>query len=182
MPKKRRRKGDPCDNIEDFQMMDIDDINPPSSVLTAASSTSTLFNISQWDIHGDRIHQTSSLASIEDPVAVKASSATDSTTTPLATDSSTIEVESTATFDFIEVESTFHNANAEEEISPECDRSAKRSFLGVSHLCLTSIMEAHICIYFSFLRITRCWHGSSTPKTFFLSSLDWMVGANTKIN
>ena len=37
-------------------------------------------------------------------------------------------------------------------------------------------------MYFSFIRITRCWHGSSTPKTFFLSSLDWMVGASTKIN
>ena len=139
MPKKRRRKDNPRDDTEDFQMMDID-YNPPSSVPIAASSTSTLINIDQWDIHGDRIHITSSLASIEDPMAV---------TAPSATDSTAIEVESTtqATFDYIEVESTFHNANAEEVISPDCDRSAKRSFLGVSHFCLTSITAVHTFLF-----------------------------------
>ena len=37
-------------------------------------------------------------------------------------------------------------------------------------------------MYFSFFRITRCWHGSSTPKIFFLNSLDWMVWVNAGIN
>jgi len=122
MPKKRRRKGDPRDDTEDFQMMDID-FNPPSSVPIAAS-TSTVINISQWDIDGDRIHGKNSLASIEDPIVESAFSATDSTTQ--------------ATFDYnIEVEPTFHDVD--EDISLEHDTSVKRSFLAVSHFCLTTI-------------------------------------------
>lgn len=101
-------------------MMDID-FNPTPSVPIAAS-TSTVINISQWDIDGDQIHGRSALASIEDPTA------------PSATDSTT-----QATFDYyhdnVEVESTFHDAD--EDISPEHDPSAKRSFLAVSHFHLT---------------------------------------------
>ena len=123
MPKKQRRKGDPRNDTEDFQMMDIDDFLPPSSDLIAAS-TSTVINISQWDIDGDQIHGKSSLASIKDPMAESAPSATDSTTQ--------------ATFDYdIEVESTFHVAD--EDISLEHDTSTKRSFLSVSHFHLTTI-------------------------------------------
>ena len=146
-------------------MMDID-CNPPASVPIAAPTT--VINISQWDIDGDRIHGKTSFASIEDPMVESAPSATDPTTQP----------EATFHYD-IEVESTFHDAD--EDISPEHDTrtSAKRSFLAVSHFLLTTITAV---LNFSFLRITRCWHGSSTPKTFFLSSLDWMVGGSTKIN
>jgi hypothetical protein len=123
MPKKRRRKGDPRDDGEDFQMMDID-FNPPPSIPIATTSTS--INISQWHIDGDRIHRTSSLASIEDPTAVTAPSATDSTTT------------TQATFEYndLEVDSTFYDADEDiipEDIIPEHDPSAKRSFLAVSH-------------------------------------------------
>jgi hypothetical protein len=122
MVKKRRRKGDPRDDTENFQIVDID-FNPPSSVPIAAS-TSTVINISQWDIDGDRIHGKSSLASIEDPMAKSVPSATDSTTQ--------------ATFDYdIEVESTFHDVD--EDISPEHDTSAKRSYLAVSDFHLTII-------------------------------------------
>jgi hypothetical protein len=127
--KKRRRKGDPRDDTEDFQMMDID-FNPPSSVPIPAS-TSAVINISQWDIDDDRIHGKSSLASIEDPMVESPSalSATDSTT------QATFDYDK-ATFDY-DIESTFHDAD--EDISPEHDTSAKRSFLAVSHFCLTTI-------------------------------------------
>lgn len=121
MYKKRRRKGNPRDDAEDFQMMDID-FNPPPSVPTA-TSTSTVINISQWDIDGDQIHGRTALASIEDPTTVTAPSTTDSTTQ--------------ATFDYhdnVEVESTFYDAD---EDIPEHDPSAKRSFLAVFHFRLT---------------------------------------------
>ena len=121
MPKKRRRKDDPRNDIEDFQMMDID-FNPPSSVPPAAS-TSTTINISQWDIDGDRIHGKSSLASIEDPTMAESAA-------PLASDSTT-----QATFDYnFEVESTFYDAD--EDIIPEEEPSSKRSFIGVSQVSL----------------------------------------------
>ena len=121
MPKKRRRKDDPRNDIEDFQMMDID-FNPPPSVPTAAS-TSTTINISQWDIDGDRIHGKSSLASIEDPTMAESAA-------PLASDSTT-----QATFDYnFEVESTFYDAD--EDIIPEEEPSSKRSFIGVSQVSL----------------------------------------------
>jgi hypothetical protein len=130
MPKKRR-KGDRRDETEDFQMMDVD-FNPPSSVPIAARSLSNVINISQWDIDGDQIHGKSSLASIEDPMAESAPAES----APLATDSTTQTI-----FDLdyadIEVESTFHDAD--EDISPEHDTSAKRSFLAVSHFRLTTI-------------------------------------------
>lgn len=132
MPKKRRRKAGPLNDADDFQMMDID--NPSPSVPIAAS-TSTLINVSQWDIDGDRIHGTSALASIEDDTAL----ATDSTTQ--------------ATFDNIEhyeveVDPTFHDADADEDISPEHEPSPKRSFLAVSHSCLTSIIcSSQSCIF-----------------------------------
>jgi hypothetical protein len=125
MPKKRR-KGNPRDNTEDFQMMDVD-VNPSTSVPIAAStSTSTMINISQWDIDGDRIHGRSAQASIKDSTAETAPQA-------LATDSTT-----QATFDYdVDVESTFQDAD--EDINPEHDPSAKRYFLSVSHFCLTTI-------------------------------------------
>ena len=120
MPQKRRRKGDPRDEAEDFQMMNIDFNLPPSIPI----ATSTFTNISQWHIDGDRIHGTSVIASVEVPTAV---------TAPLATDSTT-----QATFDYnVEVDSTFYDAD--EDISPEHDPSAKRSFSGVFHFCLTTI-------------------------------------------
>ena len=101
-------------------MMDID-FNPPPSVPTA--TTSTAINISQWDIDGDQIYGTSSLASVEDPIAES---------TPLATDTIT-----QATFDYLKADSTFHKVNstfhkvnstyheADEDINPEHDPSAK---------------------------------------------------------
>ncbi len=147
MPKKRRRKGEPHDDAEDFQMMDID-FNPPStSSVPIAPSTSTLINVSHWDISGDRILGTSSLSSIEDRMAVTASSATDSTTRAAVDD---IEVESTtqATSDYIDVESTFHNVDPDEDTTPEHDRSGKRSFLGVSDFFLSSIIEVLIHVLF----------------------------------
>ena len=142
MTKKRRRKGGSRDDPGDFQMMDIY-FNPPSSVPTAASTstTSTMINISQWDIDGDQIRGKSSLASFEDSTAKSA---------PLATDSTT-----QATFDYdTEVDSTFYNIedestfNDDEDINPEHDPSAKRSFLGVSHFHLTSITAVFNCILF----------------------------------
>jgi hypothetical protein len=164
MPKKRRRKGDVTED-SDFQMMDVD-VNPSPSV--PSKSTSTMINISQWDIEGDRIHGTSSHASIDDPTAVTAPQAS-------ATDSTTQE-----TFDYnVDVESTFHDAD--EDISPEDDPSGRKSFSSVSYFCLTTL-AAVLNHVLSFLRITRCWHGSSTPRTFFLNSLDLMVGVSTKIN
>jgi hypothetical protein len=120
MPKKRRRN-DCRDDTEEFQIMDIDPVAPSS--VPIASSTS--INISQWDIDGDRIHGKSSLASIEDPTA-----ASTAESAPSATDSTT-----QAIFDYdIEVESTFNDAD--EDISPEHDPPAKRSFLAVSHFRL----------------------------------------------
>ena len=106
-------------------MMDID-LNPPSSSsVPIAASASTTINISQWDIDGDRIHGKSSHALIEDPTA-----ASTAESAPSAPDSTT-----QAIFDYdIEVESTFYNAD--EDISPENDPSAKRSFLAVSHFRL----------------------------------------------
>lgn len=176
MTKKRKRRGGPRDDTEDFQMMDVD-VNPSPSVPIAVpiASTSTMFNISQWDIDGDRIHATSGLASIEHPTAPQAS-ATDSTTQ--ATFDYNFDVEST----FQDVESTFHNTD--EDINPEHhdDPSAKRNFLSVSHFCLTTITAVLNHVLFSFLRIPRYWHGSSTPKTIFLNCLDLMVGVSTKIN
>ena len=112
MPKKRRRKGNPRDDIEDFQMMDID-FNPPSSVPTAAS-TSTTINISQWDINAERIHGKSSLDSIEDPTMAESA--------PLASGSTAHDQ---ATFDYN------YNFDADEDINSE-EPSAKRSFVGVS--------------------------------------------------
>jgi hypothetical protein len=121
MPKKRRRN-DCRDDIEDFQMMDID---PVASSAPIAASTSTMINISQWDIDGDRIHGKSSHASIENPTA-----ASTAESAPSATDSTT-----QAIFDYdIEVESTFDDAD--EDIIPEHDPPAKRSFLAVSHFRL----------------------------------------------
>jgi hypothetical protein len=63
---------------------------------------------------------------VESPSAL---SATDSTT------QATFDYDK-ATFDY-DIESTFHDAD--EDISPEHDTSAKRSFLAVSHFCLTTI-------------------------------------------
>jgi hypothetical protein len=146
MPKKRRRKGDPRDDTEDFQMMDID-FNPPSSVPTAAS-TSNIINISQWDIDDDRIHGKSTLASIEESTAQSA---------PLATDSTT-----QATFDY-DIDSTFHDDDStfhdddstfhddDEDISPEHDPSGKRSFLSVSHFRLTYYNSSSQSCTFHFL-------------------------------
>jgi len=118
MPKRRRRKGDPRDDGEDFQMMDID-FNPPPSVPTAttSSTSSTMINISQWDIDGDRIHGTSSLASIEDPMA-------ESLAAPSATDPTT-----QATYDYLEVDSTFHEVDDDNISEHHDDPSARRSFL-----------------------------------------------------
>ena len=124
MPKKRRRKGDPRNDTGDFQMMDIDDFNPSSSVPTTAS-TSTTINISQWDIDGDRIHGKSSLASIEDPtMAVSAPLASDSTTHDQATFDYNFDAHDQATLDY--------NFDADEDIISEEEPSAKRSFIGVS--------------------------------------------------
>ena len=107
-------------------MMDVD-VNPSTSVPIAAStSTSTMINISQWDIDGDQIHGRSAQASIKDPTAETAPQA-------LATDLTT-----QATFDYdVNIESTFQDAD--EDINPEHDPSAKRYFLSVSHFCLTTI-------------------------------------------
>lgn len=110
MPRKRRR-----DEVVDFQMMDID-FNLPVPIV---ASGSTLINISQWDIDGDQIHGTSIQSSMEDPTIVTTSSATDPTF-------------ESATLDYDEVDSTFHDAD--EDISPEHDPSGKRWFLSVSHL------------------------------------------------
>ena len=126
-------------------MMDID-FNRPPSVPTA--TTSTVINVSQWDIDGDQIHGTSSLASVEDPIAES---------TPLATDTTT-----QATFDYLEANSTFHEVDStfheddstfhevDEDINQEHDPSAKRSFIGVSHLCLTTITAVlnHVLFFF----------------------------------
>ena len=96
--------------------MDVD-FNPPS--VPTAASTSTMINISQWDIDGDRIHGKSSLASIEDPTAESA---------PLASNSTAHDQ---ATFDYnFEVEPTFYDAD--EDINLKEEPSAKRSFVGVS--------------------------------------------------
>jgi len=131
MGKKRRRKGDPQDDSEDFQMMDID-LNPsPSVPIASSTSTSTVINFSQWDIDGDRIHGTSALASIDGPTVPQALAT--------ASDDSTTQ----ATFDYnINVESTLHDAD--EDISPEHDPSehdpsARGHSLSVSHFRLTTI-------------------------------------------
>ena len=137
-------------------MMDVD-VNLSPSV--PSKSTSTMINISQWDIKGNQICGTSSYASNDNPTAV-------------VTDSTTQE-----TFHYnVNVKSTFHDAD--KDISPEYDPSCRKSFSLVSHFCLTMFST----LYFLFLRITHCWHGSSTPRTFFLNSLDLMVGVSTKIN
>ena len=94
-------------------MMDVD-VNLSASVMvpSTSKSTSTMINISQWDIEGNRIHGTSSHASIKDPTAVTAPQAS-------ATGSTTQE-----TFDYnVDVESTFHDDD--EEISPEYDPSGE---------------------------------------------------------
>jgi hypothetical protein len=127
MPRKRRR-----DEVENFQMMDVD-FNPPVPIV---ASTSTLINISQWDIDGDRIHGTSIQSSMEDPTIVTTPyPTTQATTTPSATDP-TFE---SATLDYNEADSTFHDADEDRDISPEDDPSAKRWFLSVSHFILTTI-------------------------------------------
>jgi hypothetical protein len=134
MPKKRRRKGDSRDDVEDFQMTNID-FNPPPSVPIATSSTSTMINISQWDIVGDRIHGTTALASIDDPTAVAAPSATDLLATTQATSSATNST-ARATFDNdVEVESTFCDVDEDDPAA-----TGRRHFLSVSHFRLTSIV------------------------------------------
>ena len=147
MNKKRRRKGNPRNDAEDFQMMNID-FNPPPSV-PIATSTSTIINISQWEIDGDWIHGASSLAPIEDPTAVAAPSATDSTTQ--ATSDYNVEFEPTFYEDII----SEHNPSPfYEDIIPEHhdpSPSAKRSFIGVCYFCLTTINCSSQSCTFHFL-------------------------------
>lgn len=114
MSKKRRRKGNALDV----------DVNPSPSV--PSKSTSTMINISQWDIEGDQICGTSSYASIDNPMAVTAPQAS-------VTDSTTQEK-----FDYhVDVESTFHDAD--KDISPDYDPSGRKIFSSVSHFCLTTL-------------------------------------------
>ena len=124
MPNKRRRKGDPRNEAEDFQLMDVD-FNPPPSAPIATSS-STVFNVSQWDISGNQIHGKTAPTSMEGPTAETTPSATDSTTQ--------------TTFDpfnhNVDVESTFHDVDENISHVPSA-KSAKRSFLAVSHFLLT---------------------------------------------
>jgi hypothetical protein len=144
MPKKRRRKDDPRDDSEDFQMMDID-VNPSPSVPIATStstSTSNVINFSQWDIDRDRIHGISALASIDDldpTAAATQASATDSNTQ--------------TTFDYnIDLESTFHDHDADEDISPDQNPSPAATgrgfFLSVPNFRLTTIITVLILVPF----------------------------------
>lgn len=123
MPQKRRRKGDPRNEAEDFQIMDID-FNPPPSESIATSSS--LINISQWHIDGGRVHATSAITSIDIP------------TVPLVTDSTTQAMFDN--FDYnVEVE-TFDNA--------ESDPSAKKR---VSHFRLITSPAVLNHVLFDFL-------------------------------
>lgn len=143
MPQKRRRKGDPRNEAEDFQIMDID-FNPPPSESIATSSS--LINISQWHIDGGRVHATSAITSIDIPTAPSVSDSTTQAmftsievpTVPLVTDSTTQAMFDN--FDYnVEVE-TFDNA--------ESDPSAKKR---VSHFRLITSPAVLNHVLFDFL-------------------------------
>ena len=124
MPQKRRQKGNHRDEVKDFQMMGIDsDFTPPAAPI---ATTSTPISISQWHIDDDRVHGSSTIALVE------------VSTAPSVTDSEPTVHETM--FDYnIGVESTFE---ADENISPEHNPSAKKGGSGVSHFFhLTTILN-----------------------------------------